>query len=192
LQRVAPHVDIAIRQLLPKQGEHEPGVAWRAALVELESRAMDVAIVPTDDAPARFATRVLYQEDFVVGMRAKHPLARQLTLQRYRDAQHLVVSETGDAYGFVDDALSKRKQTRRVALTVPNFMFALATLSKTDLVGALPRRFMAMHGGQFGVIAREAPVKLPRFNVTLIVPKVALRDEGLAWLVRAIEGASSD
>ena len=191
LRHAAPNVDIAICQLLPKQGEHEPGLAWRDALGELESRAIDVAIMPTADVPVRFAARLLYEEDFVIALRAKHPLARNLTLERYRAAQHLVVSETGDAYGFVDAALAKRKHTRRIALTVPNFMFALATLADTDLVSALPRRFVAMHGDQFGIVAREAPIGLPRFRLTLVVPAVALKDEGLAWLVGAIEDASS-
>lgn len=191
LERAAPNVDIAIRQLLPKQGEHEPGLAWRDALGELESRAMDVAIMPTDDVPVRFTKCALYEEDFVVAMRAKHPLTRNLSIERYCAAQHLVVSDTGDAYGFVDAALAKKKLARRVALTVPNFMFALATLADTDLISALPRSFMAAHGAAHRIVAREAPIKLPHFKLTLVVPTVALKDEGLAWLVAEIEAATS-
>jgi DNA-binding transcriptional LysR family regulator len=191
LGRAAPNVDIAIRQLLPKQGEHEPGLAWRDALGELESRAMDVAIMPTADVPARFTAHALYEEDFVIAMRAKHPLARKLTLERYCAAEHLVVSETGDAFGFVDAALAKRKLARRVALTVPNFMFALATLANSDLISALPRSFVAIHGPIFGVIAKDPPdLKLPHFKLTLVAPTVALKDGGLAWLVSEIEAAA--
>jgi DNA-binding transcriptional LysR family regulator len=187
LQRAAPKIDVAIRQLLPKQGEHEPGIAWRDSLADLESRAIDVAIMPTDDVPIRFAKRPLYEEDFVIAMRAKHPLARKFTLERYCTAQHLVVSETGDAYGFVDLALAKKKLARRVALTVPNFMFALATIADTDLISALPRSFVAAHGARFGIIARELELKLPNFKLTLVVPTVALKDEGLAWFIRQIQ-----
>ena len=191
LDRAAPNVDIAIRQLLPKQGEHEPGLAWREALDELESRAMDIALIPTDDVPIRFTRRALYEEDFVIAMRAKHPLARNLSIERYCAAQHLVVSDTGDAYGFVDNALAKKKLSRRVALTVPNFMFALATLADADLISALPRSFMATHGAAHGIVAREAPIKLPHFKLTLVVPTVALKDEGLGWLVGKIEAATA-
>jgi DNA-binding transcriptional LysR family regulator len=191
LQRTAPSVDIAVRQLLPKQGEHEPGLAWRDALGELESRATDVAIMPTSDVPVRFAARVLYEEDFVIAMRAKHPLARKLTLERYCAAEHLVVSDTGDPYGFVDAALAKRKLSRRVALTVPNFMFALATLAESDLISALPRSFVDMHGKTFDVIAKEPELKLPHFKLTLVTPKVALQDAGLAWLADEIARAAA-
>ena len=53
--------------------------------------------------------------------------------------QHLVVSHTGDAFGFVDVELAKKGLTRRVALTVPNFIFALSVLAETEMVSALPK-----------------------------------------------------
>ena len=56
--------------------------------------------------------------------------------------QHLLVSLTGDAHGFVDEMLAKRGLPRRVALTVPNFMMALALIAETDLIAALPRRLV--------------------------------------------------
>lgn len=183
LARSAPGVDIGIRQLLPKAGEPSPVLAWRSALADLESRAVDVAILPVDEAPVRFAVRTLYEEDFVIAMRAKHAFARDPSLQKYCAAKHLVVSESGDAYGFVDTALSKRRMTRRIALTVPNFMFALSTLADTDLIAALPRRLVAMHGARFGIVAAEAPVTLPSFRMSIVTPKVALEDAGLAWIV---------
>lgn len=190
LRRAAPNVDIAVRQLLPRQGEREAGLAWRDALGELESRSMDVAIMPTADVPVRFTTRPLYEEDFVIALRAQHPLTRKHTLERYCTAGHLVVSETGDPYGFVDLALAKRKLKRRVALTVPNFMFALATLADTDFISALPRSFVTMHGPRFGVVVREPELKLPHFKLTLVAPAVALKDAGLEWLVAEIEAAA--
>jgi DNA-binding transcriptional LysR family regulator len=180
-----------MRQVLPKAGEQEPALAWRDTLADLEARAMDVAVIPIADAPIRFARHVLYDEDFVISMRAKHPLARRLTLDAYCSAQHLVVSETGDAYGFVDTALSKRRKARHVALTVPNFMFALATIAATDLIAALPRRFVMMHGQRFGVVVRECPIKLPGFAIALVAPKAALADEGFSWLVARIEASAS-
>jgi DNA-binding transcriptional LysR family regulator len=191
LRRAAPKVGIAIRQVLPKAGEEDPAVAWRDTLTDMEARAMDAAVFPNTNAPTRFARHVLYEEDFVICMRAKHALARQLTLESYCGAQHLVVSETGDAHGFVDTALSKRRRSRRVALTVPNFMFALATLAETDLIAALPRRLVAVHARQFGVVARECPIKLPRFAIALVTPTAAMEDKGLAWLVTSLETAAS-
>ena len=190
LRKEAPGIDIAVRQILPTQGEASAEHAWRGALADLEAQgregaregALDIAIVPSDEMPARFHGRLLFEEDFVLAMRAGHPFARAPTLDRYCEMQHLVVSLTGDAHGFVDRVLGEQGRTRRVALTVPNFMFALALVAETDLITALPRRFAARHARRFGVVRREAPLPLGRFRLTAIAPRVAMMDAGLAWL----------
>src|SRR5262249_41936831 len=153
LQRTAPGVDVSLRQLLPTSGELSPDLAWRRAFSELEDREVDVVIIPTDQAPARFVVAPLYDEDFVIVARAGHPFTKNPSLARYCELEHLVVSLGGDAQGFVDAALASRGRKRRVALTVPNFMFALAVIAETDLVSACPRRFVAQHGARFGVVA---------------------------------------
>lgn len=183
LRKEAPGIDIAVRQILPVQGETAPERAWRGALAELEARAMDVAVLPSDDLPARFHARLLYEEDFVVAMRAGHPFARRPTLDRYCEMRHLVVSLGGDPVGFVDAVLAEQGRTRRVALTVPNFMFALAVVAETDLITALPRRFAAHYARRFGVVRREPPLPLGRFRLNAVAPQVATMDAGLAWLL---------
>jgi DNA-binding transcriptional LysR family regulator len=189
LRRHAPGIDIGIRQLLPTAGEVLPERAWRAAFVELEARAMDLAVIPSTSVPARFSTWALYEESFVLAVRARHPFRNDPTLNRYCDAQHLVVSLSGDAHGFVDEALAKAGRSRRVALTVPNFMFALAVIAQTDLICALPKRFAAAYAAAFGVIVVDAPVPLGDFTLNIVVPEVAMMDAGLAWLITRLRGS---
>src|SRR5260221_3190836 len=50
-------------------------VRFLGAFGELEARAMDIAIIPSDHIPARFLERTLYEEDFVIAIRAGHPFA---------------------------------------------------------------------------------------------------------------------
>lgn len=183
LRQSAPGIDISIRQLMPRQGEASPALAWRDALADLESRAMDIAVIPQADFPARFVRYKLYDEDFVVAMRAGHPWLADASLENYCQMEHLVVSHAGDPHGFVDNVLAQRGLARRVALTVPNFMFGLALLAQTDLVSAMPRRFVKMHGAHFGVVGIDAPSPFGDFEISLVVPKVAMMDAGLAWLV---------
>jgi len=186
LREVAPGVDIGIRQLLPVQGFTVPHLAWRDALKELEDRTMDIAIIPFDDIPVRFHKQKLYEEEFIIAARKGHSFLRNPTLKRYCDLEHLVVSHTGDVSGFVDVELAKRGLTRRVALTVPNFIFALSVLADTEMVSAVPRRFIEIHGARFDVVAVRAPLPLPRFSINVVLPKVAMMDAGLAWLVRLL------
>lgn len=188
LRQTAPGIDISMRQLLPAPRELSPERAWRNAFSDLEARAMDVAIIPSDHIPARFHARTLYEEDFVVAVRAGHRFLDSPTLEQYCEMQHLVVSVTGDRRGFVDEALTTQGYSRRIALTVPNFMFALAVIAETDLISALPRRFVAMHGGRFGVLGVEAPLPLPNYRLNAVATKAALRDAGLTWLFDLLAG----
>lgn len=141
----APGIDISLRQLLPAQGETAPERVWRDAFADLENRATDIAVIPSDDIPARFHRQVLYEEDFVLAMRKGHPFAKDPSLDHYCRMRHLVVSLSGEPYGHVDEALAQHGRSRRVAVTVPNFMFALALIADTDLIGALPRQFATLH-----------------------------------------------
>jgi DNA-binding transcriptional LysR family regulator len=181
LRSQAPQIDVSIRQLLPAQAGL-PVRAWEPSLDDLEARSVDIIVGPLDEIPPRFARQVLFDEDFVIAARRNHPFLRKPSLRRYCEMEHLVVSQTGDAQGFVDLALTKRGLKRRVALTVPNFMMALSLIAESDLIGAVPRRFVAAHGARFGVTGIDAPLPLPRSRIRAITPKVALMDAGLAWL----------
>lgn len=182
LKRDAPGVDIRIRQLLPRPGETSPDAAWRDTFGELDARSMDLAVIPTDAAPPRFAVRKLFEEEFVIAARAGHAWIKSPTLTRFCAAEHLVVSMTGDPFGFVDVALAERKLSRRVALTVPNFMLAAALLAETDLIAALPRRFVELFGPRFKLASAKAPIPLPKFALSMVAPKPALQDAGIGWL----------
>lgn len=100
-------------------------------------------------------------------------------------ARHLVVSLSGDAHGFVDEALAKVGRSHRIAVAVPNFMTVLAVIAKTDLLTAVPRQFLAMHATRFCVVSAEALLRLPDFRARIIAPKVAMMDGRLAWLFEA-------
>jgi len=182
MRRSAPRIDLGVRQLLPVPSGRSIAQAWDPTLRELETRAIDIAVLPLDDIPARFVAQTLYEEDFVIAMRVRHPFATDPSLRRYCQMRHLVVSQTGDTHGFVDDALQKLGAARQVALTVPNFMMALATIAESDLITAVPRRFAAMHGARFGVVSAPAPLRLPHFHIRAIASKAAMMDAGLAWL----------
>lgn len=183
LAATAPFIDVSLLQMLPRPDEPSTELAWRDVHKALEAREMDIAVVPGGEYPARFATRVLYEERFAIAMRMAHPDRTRLCLETYCRAKHLVVSNSGDPYGFVDTALTDEGLSRRVALTVPNSMAALAVLADSDMVAALPERFIAMHGNRFGVVGVAPPLVLQTFKLNLVVLRGALEDAGLAWLI---------
>lgn len=187
LRRAAFGVGLGFRQLLPFPGGLAAETAWQPALVDLEAGAIDIAIVPLRDVPARFVAKPLYQEEFVVAMRTGHTFALTPTLDSFCAMRHLLVSLSGDPHGFVDDALSKQGRARQVALTVPNFMMALAIIAETDLIAALPQKLVAMHGARFGVVSAKLPLQLRADDICAIVSKAAMGDAGVAWLFEALQ-----
>lgn len=181
IRHSAPRIDIGLRHLFPN-----------TALVELEQRTIDLAVVALDEVPARFVRRVVREEDFVIAARIGHPFLSKPTLKAYSEAGHILASVRGDSHGFIDDALAEKGLRRRVALVVPNFMLALAALAETDLVAALPRSLMQLHGARFGVAAVPSPLPLRMDALCAIVTQAALRDNGVHWLFEAVAQAALD
>jgi DNA-binding transcriptional LysR family regulator len=182
IRRDAPGIALGVRNLVGHQ--------FAQALVTLDNRQLDAAILPLGDLPVRFVSRHLYDEDFVLVRRAGHPLGRNLTLASYCAAPHLVVSISGDPEGPVDQELAKRGRSRRVMLTVSNFMQALAIVSESDLVAALPRQFVAKHGKPYNLVVSEPPFPLLSAPLRVVAPQAALRDAGLVWLLDVVERAA--
>jgi len=182
LQRQAPGIDLGVRNLV---GQFE------SALGELDQRTLDVALLPLADIPARFASRVLYDEDFVLVRRVGLPIGRKLTLAKYAQAAHVMVSVSGDPHGAVDKLLADRGLSRRVMLTVPNFLHALAVVAESDLVAALPRQFASRHARRYRVEISEPPMPLMASPIRAIAPQAAIADAGLAWLLDLLQEAGA-
>jgi DNA-binding transcriptional LysR family regulator len=183
---VLPRALAAVRREAPgivvNVTEVEPG----ATLAALDARTIDVACYPLDELPARFEARSLYEEDFVIAVRTGHPLGKKPSLARYAAAQHVLVSPTGAARGFMDDVLAEHGLQRRIALTVPSFMWALTVLADGDLVATLPRTLVRAHGGRFGVAALEPPLRVGATRVRAVATRAAMTDAGVAWLMELL------
>jgi DNA-binding transcriptional LysR family regulator len=179
LRRDAPGIDIGVRNLV---GQFE------ASLAELDERTLDVALLPLEDIPSRFVRRTLFEQaDFVIVRRAGHPIGKRLTLARYCSAPHLVVSVSGDPHGLVDQHLATRGLSRRVVLTVSNFLQALAMVAESDLVAAMPRVFVTRYAARYRVVVAEPPIPLSSSPILAIAPQVATMDGGLSWLLGLLE-----
>lgn len=170
--KTAPRIDFCERVVMPE-----------LTLDSLDKRAIDIAVAPIiGEMPVRFEYAPLYEEEFVIAMRAGNPLTRGLTLKRYCSAPHLLVSASGDPQGFVDDVLAVRGLTRRVAFVASSFMLALAAIGETDLIAAIPRRLAEEHCDRFGLVFVPPPLAIQTYPICVITTKAAMADAGVAWL----------
>lgn len=175
LAQVAPQVDLAAQLLMPVE-----------APAALDAGAVELALTPLDDVPARFAVRRLYEDDWAIAMRADHPLADRLDLAAYCAASHIVVSLRGDPHANIDQALEAIGGRRRVALTVPHLLLGLQLAGESDLLVAAPCRLARRDAARYGLTVRRPPFALERFGVSAAIADSARGDAGVAWLLRTL------
>jgi DNA-binding transcriptional LysR family regulator len=125
----------------------------------------------------------LFAGDYVCVMRKGHPLASgALTLTEYCAARHMLVSFSGRAYGFVDEALATLKHSRRVVLTVNQFFTAGKVVARSDLLTVLPRHFVNVTGFADQLVLRELPFSVPPIQVDALWHERKNGSSAHAWL----------
>ena len=125
----------------------------------------------------------LYSGRYVAVMRKHHPLAKQaLTLDRYCEANHLLVSFSGRARGLVDDALASLGRERRILLTVNQFFTAGQVVAASDLVMVIPKHLINATGMSEALIHQDLPFDLPEVHIDMLWHERDGRNPGHQWL----------
>ena len=198
--------DATAAELMPDlvrvMGIEAPGIALRVVPLTtrdprplLDEEQADLAIghfpAVMSDLTARaqsggnilFRHQRLFHGDYVCVMRRDHALAHvPLTLDHYCSARHMLVSFSGRAFGFVDEALALHGRTRQVVLTVNQFFTAGKVVLNSDLLTVLPRRFIDVTGFADQLVERELPFDVPPVQVSALWHQ---RQDGVqahAWL----------
>src|SRR6185312_1177588 len=90
---------------------------------------LDLAVGPFAKQGERFSHQQLLQDEFVAVLRKNHPATstRELAIEKFAALPHLEISSVHHATDFIDEALARRKLTRRIALRAP-FLSAVRIL----------------------------------------------------------------
>ena len=178
--RVLPLTTRDPRRLLD-EGQVDLAVGFfPAVLADLTAQAQAGGIAPFDHER-------LFEGEYVCVMRKTNPLARgPLTLKRYCDAHHLLVSFSGRPFGFVDEALAALGKERRIVLTVNQFFTAGRVVSTSDLLTVLPRHFVGLTGMVQHFVLRELPFDVPPVLVDSLWHRRQGQRSDHAWLRQAM------
>ena len=155
---------------------------------QAERGEIDLAFHTSEGAPEGLRRRVLFAERYVLAGRADHPrLKRRPTLAQFCKLEHVIVSPVGGGFvGVTDEVLAKAGLTRKVALSVPHFLFMLSALASTDLVGMLPERLVRGCGALRTV---EPPVEVQGYEMAMLWHERSHRDPAHQWLREHIAGS---
>lgn len=147
-----------------------------AVLADLTARAQAGEAVS-------FLHHRLFVGDYVCVMRQGHPLTQvPLTLDRFCAARHMLVSFSGRAFGFVDEALASLDRTRRVVLTVNQFFTAGKVVTHSDLLTVLPRHFVNVTGFAAQLVTRELPFEVSPIHVDALWHQRQTGSSAQVWL----------
>jgi len=192
IERDAPGVSVRVLPLVTRdprplldEGQMDLAVGFfPAVLADLTAQAQQGGM-------AAFDHQRLYDGRYVCVMREGHPLARgALTLKRYCDAHHLLVSFSGRPFGFVDEALASLGLKRRVVLTVNQFFTAGRVVLTSDLLTVLPSHFVKVTGFADKLVLRELPFDMPPVHVDALWHRRQEQRSDHAWLRLAIGAAA--
>ncbi|MGM9487923.1 LysR family transcriptional regulator [Ideonella sp. YS5] len=148
-----------------------------------------VAHIEAQGGDATLHHQRLSETRYVCVMRRDHPLAAPgaLDLEAFCAANHLLVSFSGRAHGFVDQALAGLGRQRRVVLTVNQFFTAGRVVIRSDLLTVLPQRFIPATGFEQELVTRELPFELGRIHIEMLWHLRRDADPAHRWLRGLIE-----
>lgn len=174
--RVVPLTTRDPRKLL-QDGHADLAIGnFPSVLADLGERAAADGAVP-------FLHHRLFVGDYVCVMRPDHPLAGEtLTLENFCAARHMLVSFSGRAYGFVDEALASLQKSRRVVLTVNQFFTAGRVVINSDLLTVLPRHFVGVTGFADQLVMRELPFRVAPIQIDALWHPRHHGSSAHAWL----------
>ena len=136
---------------------------------------------------ASFRHRRLSETHYVCAMRRGHPLAAgPLTLDDFCAAGHVLVSFSGRAHGFVDQALASLNRDRRIALTVNQFFTAARVVLATDLLTVLPDGFLPVTGHAEQLVTLPLPLAPGAVFVDAIWHVRNDRSSAHQWLLQTL------
>lgn len=172
-------------------GEQSPSIDLRVVgydkdLVaeQLQRDEIDLALGVFADPPPDTVRTALYKDRFVGLARRTHPalgVDGNVTLERFVEASHALVSVRRDAHGAVDDALLRLGFARRVALTVPHMMALPEILRRSDLLVTLPVR-AAERLANDTLVTFDLPLSLDPWQVSMLWSPRTRADKPTRWL----------
>ncbi len=173
LRRVAPGIDLEVLRL----GADTPAKMARGEI--------DLALGSTSSGFGGRGLRShdLFEVEFSVIARADHPgIGRSLSLDKYTELQHVLVSVEGRSEGVVDRELLKLGRTRRVALRVPHFMSAPLAVASSDMICTVASNVAERGRTLLGLRVFRPPLPLPAVGVRLWWPRQHDEDPAKRWL----------
>jgi DNA-binding transcriptional LysR family regulator len=116
------------------------------SLDAIDRGTLDCAVGMFPALPRDMHVQALRTDRYICVMREGHDLAKQMTLDKFAAASHVLVMPSGTDLGIVDVWLNLQGRTRAIAVIVNHFVDALGIVADTDLLTCVPTGFIQGYG----------------------------------------------
>ncbi len=182
IEQLAPHIRV---HAVPYTIENTKRMLYQAEI--------DLVIGSLDDSCDLIMSEFLYTPCYGLLMRKEHPLLQsELTLQAFVQADHLLVSLSGDATGPTDNVLKQHNLTRNVAMTVNHFYAVPKIIKESDLICMVPTTTIEQSIFDNELVVIEAPISITPKPVNSYWHKRQDIDPGSIWLRNIVNGIIKD
>jgi len=158
------------------------------ALAQLDSGAIDLAIIDMDAHAGWVRTQPLYQERFACVFDPKLVKAKApISLDAFLAHPHLLTSFSRGFTGFVDEALAQQGLARRVTMTTTRFATLPFVLRSFAGIAALPATAAYEFASKLGLTVSPLPVEIPPVDLFLTWHARHDNDAGHRWFRDLVE-----
>jgi DNA-binding transcriptional LysR family regulator len=159
----------------------------------LENGSVDLLVASARSTPAGCLRQKILEDGWVCLVRRDHPVVREgLDRARFAALSHVLVAPRGSTQGAVDEALEDLGLSRNIAVRVPQLHLGAFLVARSDLVMttiAAAGRVVAQH---LPLAVLDVPLDLPRMTWVQLWHERNRRDQGHAFLRRAVADASKE
>lgn len=144
---------------------------FRSIAAQLEHDAIDVAVGVFDDVP-----KIAYRKELLsTSYRClfdpkKLKLGRTLSLERYLELDHILVSFSGDFRGLFEEKFAKKGLKRNIVVNTPRFASVPYVLKQAPIVSTLPDYLAYRFAKAFGLATVAAPYEVKSFPIEMVWP----------------------
>ncbi|MBN2791421.1 MAG: LysR family transcriptional regulator [Desulfuromonadales bacterium] len=154
INHLAPNLEMVIRGEVDQVFEN------------LESGNSDLAIGVLPDTPPRFLRRRLIEDRYCCVLRQGHPAAQNLTLAKYLELTHGVVSLIRRKDHPVDLRLRELDlPSRRIGLHVESFFSLAYLLAHNDFIATLPHKLAEQIAGPANLVILDLPFEMQPLTI---------------------------
>jgi DNA-binding transcriptional LysR family regulator len=186
--------------LMARLAKEAPGIAivmepyTRDVSQRMENGTLDfVFALSTTPLPPGAESESIGKDRLALIMRRGHPAEyQQWTIEDYARFNHASIGIMGDGISELDAELALHGIKRRIALTTPHFIAALAAVSTSDMVTTISESFAKRFAAEFKLSYCTPPLNNITLNSILVWNQVRGSDKVLKWLRGVVKDVAQE